>query len=289
MLYPIKELFSIYNAEKELTNSGKNFLSIELSLDGFSYCILDTDSFRFELLEAYALRDVNDYHKLIIILEDFVSNKKILTQNYQRVSISFIHPSVTFVPSELFVYSEKNEYLKFNLDSDHNYEIRVDKLHNLSGYTIYPLPKILIQKIDYLFPSARIRHMSTPLIENVVYMVRYGRMSPQLVLHVQSSHFEILIFNNEHLRFFNSFRYQTCEDLFYYLFYVLEQLNLQVEELDTMIFGEVGIESEFYRKIKRYVKSLSFGPRSDLYKYCEAFDEIPHHYYYNLLNLNACG
>jgi hypothetical protein len=289
MLNPARELYSIHDAGKDLINSGKDFLSIELSLDGFSYCVLDTDRFRYVMLESFSLGNISDYAQLAIVLEDFVRNRKILTSTYQRISILFVNPLVTLVPSELFAYSEKNEYLDFNVNRDDTYEVRVDKLYNLSAYAVYPFPRVLLQKINYLFPGCRIRHMSTSLIENLTYLVRYGKVNPQLVLHVQANHFEILIYDQEKLSFFNSFRYQTRDDLFYYLFFVLEQLGLQAEDLDAMLFGEVSIKSEFYKKIKLYVKSLSFGPRNDLYKYSDAFDEVPHHYFYNLLNLNACG
>jgi hypothetical protein len=289
MLNPARELYSIHDAGKDLINSGKDFLSIELSLDGFSYCVLDTDRFRYVMLESFSLGNISDYAQLAIVLEDFVRNRKILTSTYQRISILFVNPLVTLVPSELFAYSEKNEYLDFNVNRDDTYEVRVDKLYNLSAYAVYPFPRVLLQKINYLFPGCRIRHMSTSLIENLTYLVRYGKVNPQLVLHVQANHFEILIYDQEKLSFFNSFRYQTRDDLFYYLFFVLEQLGLQAEDLDAMLFGEVSIKTEFYKKIKLYVKSLSFGPRNDLYKYSDAFDEVPHHYFYNLLNLNACG
>lgn len=289
MLYPAREIYSIRDAGKDLINSGKDFLSIELSLDGFSYCILDTDRFRYVMLESYALGNVTEFAQLAIVLEDFVRNRRILTSTYQRISIAFSNPLVTFVPSELFTHSEKNEYLDFNISRDESYEIKVDKMYNLSGYAVYPFPKILLQKINYLFPGCRIRHMATSLIENLTYMVRYGKANSQMILHVQPSHFEIVIFDNEKLSFFNSFKYHTWDDLFYYLFFVLEQLGLQAEDLNTMLYGEVGIKSEFYKKIKLYVKSVEFGPRNDLYKYSDAFDDIPHHYFYNLLNLNACG
>lgn len=289
MHHPVQELFSIRDAHSIVNESGKNFLSIELSPGGFSYCILDTEKFRYTLLESFAFEPLKDMGQLSHRLEDFVKEKRILTNSFQRISLAFSSPQVTFVPAELFSYSHKKLFLHFNTYPDSNHDIQVDKLNNLLAYAIYPFPGELMQKINYLFPACRIRHVASCLIENILYMVRYGRLTPNLVLHVQRDHFEILIFENENLSFYNSFIYQGWDDLFYYLFFVLEQLGLQAEELDAMIFGEVSIESEFYKKIRLYVKSVTFGPRTDLYKFSDAFDDIPHHYYYNLLNINACG
>ncbi len=289
MHIPFQELLSIHDTENVLNASGKNFLSIELSPGGFSYCVLDTERFRYTLLESFRLEHTGSYDVAADFLEYIAKEKKFLTAYYQRISFSLVSQKVTFVPAELFSYLEKNSFSNFNLYPDKDFKIKIDKLNNLSAYALYPFPKVLLQKINYLFPGCRIRHNSTSLIENILYMVRYGRFSPELVLNVQKDHFEILIFDNSNLIFYNSFSYQSWEDLFYYLFFALEQLDLQAEKLDAMLYGEVSIESELYKKIRLYVKSVSFGPRSELFKYSDCFDDIPHHYYFSLLNLNSCG
>lgn len=289
MYNTIQEIYSVKDTSGIPDPSGNKFLSIELSLDGFSYCILDVDRFEYTVLESFTLEHVRDFEQLGEALENLVKSRNLLTASYQRVNIALISKGVTLVPADLFVHAESKKYLDFNIYPTEDMEIKADRLNNLSAYALYPFPKALSRKLEYLFPGARIRHMSTCLIENVLYMVRYGRFNPNMVLHVQKGHFEILIFKNEQLEFFNSFSYQTWDDLFYYLFFVLEQLGYAAEDLHTMVFGEVGLNSDFYKNIKLYVKSLEFGPRSDLYRYSDAFDEIPHHYFYNLLNLNACG
>jgi hypothetical protein len=289
MHIPFQELISIHDTENVLNRSGKNFLSIELSPGGFSYCVLDTEKFRYTTLESYTIDEVQDFEQLGLLLEQFTKQKRILSSYYQRISCSYVSPKAVFVPSDLFSYIEKRQFADFNVYPDEEFELKVDKLNNLSAYNVYPFPKVLLKKINFLFPGNRIRHHSSCLIENVVYQVRYGKANVQLVLHIQKDHFEILYFEGENLCFYNSFVYQTWDDLFYYLFFVLEQLGLDAEKLHTMILGEVSIKSEFYKKMRLYVKSLTFGPRSELYKYSDGFDEIPHHYYFNLLNLNSCG
>jgi hypothetical protein len=289
MHIPVQELHSIRDAGELLNISGKNFLSIELSPGGLSYCILDSDKFRYNLLESYAFRHQTDFDQLSMLLEEFVKEKQFLNSSFQRVSISYVSPKAVYVPFELFSYLEKRKYLDFNTYPDDEYDVVVDKLNNLQAYTIYPVHKAVIRKLNYLFPGYRIRHNSSCLIENCLYLVRYGDLRVQLVLHIQKDHFEILVFDNKNLQFCNSFIYQTWDDLFYYLFFVLEQLGLNAEKLDALLLGEVSITGEFYKKIRLYVNSLVFGPRSELYKYSDGFDEIPHHYYFNLLNLNSCG
>lgn len=290
MHVPYQEIISIHDSENVLTGPGRNYLSVELSHSGFSFCVLDTEKFRYTALESYKLQEeIKDPVKLADMLEFFVKEKKILTGFYQRITFSYVAREVTFVPAQVFSYLQKRLFIDFNVYPDDSYDIKVDKLNNLGAYSVYPVPKVLLNKINFLFPGCRIRHHSGCLIENMLYLARYGKTRPRLVLHVQHDHFEVIVLENDSLQFYNSFGYQTWDDLFYYLFFVLEQLGLQAEELDTLLFGEVSINSPFYKNLRLYVKSLQLGPRSDLFKYCDDLDNIPHHYYFNLLNLNSCG
>lgn len=289
MHVPFQEVISIRDTGDVLNRSGKNFLSIELSPGGFSYCILDAEKFSYTVLEAFTFEPIQDFDALATVVEQLSQEKKITGSLFQRISISVTQSKATLVPFELFSYTEKNQYIDFNLYPDHDYELKIDKLNNLSAYAVYPVARTLLKKINYLFPGNRIRNSASCMIENVLYLIRYGKVDVQLVLHIRKDHFDILFFENANLHFYNTFNYQTWDDLFYYLFFVLEQLGLDAEKLHTMVLGEVSIKSEFYKKIRLYVKSLLLGPRSDFYKYSRNFDEIPHHYYFNLLNLNSCG
>ncbi len=289
MHYPVQELYSIQDPGNVLSQSGKNFLSIELSPGGFSYCILDTDRFKYTLLESFSMEPIKDARLIGNLLESFAHNRRFLSSFYQRITVSYASPKVTLVPANLFTFTGKNQFVDFNMYPETDVEVKVDKLNNLQAFAVYPFPLALLRKINFLFPGSRIRHHASCLIENVLYLLRYGGVQANLVLHIKPDHFEILVFEEGVFKFYNSFNYQTWDDFFYYLFFVLENLGLDAEKLDTMIVGEVNISSEFYKKIRLYVKSVFFGPRSELYKYCDGFDNIPHHYYFNLLNLNSCG
>jgi hypothetical protein len=289
MRIPFQELYSIHDTGYVLNPAGKNFLSIELSPGGLSYCILDAERFRYTLLESYAFEPQNDFEQLAGVVEDFVKGKKELTSGFQRISVSLVSAKSSYIPAELFTYLDKKIFSDFNTYPDEQFDILVDKLNNLQAYNVYPVHKALHKKLDYLFPASRIRNNTSCLIENSLYLIRYGGFNVRLVLHVQRDHFEILIFENKNLQFCNSFNYQTWDDLFYYLFFVMEQLGLQAENLDAMLIGEVSISSELYKKLRLYVNSLVLGPRSELFKFYDGFDEIPHHYFFNLINLNSCG
>ncbi|GEM_PF-595299 len=269
--------------------NNKHFLSIELSWNNFAYCILDSDRFQYRVMESYERGEYVSSDLFLSGLNEIVENNKFLNSGFERITLIYVAPQSVFIPAELYAEEENDTYLEFNHIIENGYKNYSDKLNNLNAYAIYPVPKVLKSNCDKWFNNYRLRHFSTPLIESVLYDVFYAGFKGDIVIHVQKGHFEILILEEGNLRFFNSFNYQTWDDLLYYLFYVIEQTDLSAENTDLLILGQASMDSELYINLIPYFNNVDFGSRSDLFKYHRAFEEIPHHYFYNLLNANACG
>ncbi len=269
--------------------SNKHFLSIEISNDSFSYCVLDNDRFKYRLMESFEFEEQVEADVYAKNIESIVNNNLYLTSGFERITLVYVSPQSVFIPSELYNDEEKVNYLSFNHVIKSKHTPCSEKLHNLDAYVIYPLPDAMMLAFEKLFPGYRLRHFSTALIESILYDVRYTGYKADIVIHVQNKHFEIILLDGSRLRFYNSFNYQTWDDILYYLFYVMEQFEISAEKIDLLMLGKTSMDTNLYKNIKPYFKSVDFGKRSDLFKYAEAFDEIPHHYFYNLLNVNACG
>ncbi len=287
--YHVNKKYSLIDESFQPGFNGKHFLSIELSPGSFSYCILDNDRFQYRVLESYEFDDSMGLEPQLNSIEGVVRNNDFLISGFERITLVYVSKHSVFIPSTLFDEQEKDTYLRFNHIVQDDDIICSEKLYNLDAYVIYPLPDILKQTFDNLFSEYRLRHFSTALIESVLYDVRYGGYQADIVLHIQNGHFEIVILNSGNLVFFNSFNYQSWDDLLYYLFYVMEQSGLAAESLNIMIVGKASLEADIYKNLKLYFQNIDLGSRSDLFKYHEVFDQIPHNYFYNLLNVNACG
>ncbi len=282
----------IYSLRDEAFQPGfwdKHFLSIEIASGTFSFCILDNDRFQYRVFESYEYDVPLRVDDLVKNIERIVKDNPYLNSGFERTTILYSSPQSVFIPAELYCEDEKSNYLNFNhiVGSDH--KICSEKLYNLDSYVVYPFPWVLKYTLDELFSGYRLRHYSTALIESLLYDIRIAGFQADMVVNVQKEHFEILLLNSGNLVFFNSFNYQAWDDILYYLFYVMEQADIAAERTDLLMVGKTSMDSELYKNLKPYFRSVDFGKRSDLFKYDEVFDDIPHHYFYNLLNANACG
>jgi len=258
--------------------------------DGFSYCILDTERFEYKILESYAFGYELDPVNAAMAAECIIQDNAILQNQFERVSLSLVSQNYTLIPDNLFSDSQKQSYLRFNKDFEKSdYAVNADKLNNLKAYNIYPVHNAISEMMSKFYDDYRIRHYTSPLMESLMYLLATGSTKSDVLINVYNGYFDIVIIQSGIIRLINTFKYVTYDDLMYYAFWVIEKLELQADALNLLISGNISIESSLYRSIRLYFKSVEFASRNDLYRYAYEFDEIPHHYFSTLLNLNACG
>ncbi len=286
---PVSKTISIVDKDFTSGSQTKKILSIELGLDGFSFTVLDVLEFKYQLLESYQWSGGQSWGKISGLLENIVKENPLLTNNFERVNIAYFSPQLTLVPFEVFQHLHKESYHDFVSDSPPGHHVNSDRLNNLKAYGVYSFPDVLQKKLDFLFPVHRIRHSGSVLIESLLAAIKMGEWEADIVLHIRPDFLEVLLIDGQKLLFYNTFRYHAIDDLMYYLFFVLEKFNMDASEQRAMLLGEVSLDSELYRMLSAYFRETGFLRRSDFYKYSREFESIPHHFFYNLLNLNACG
>ncbi len=286
---PFRKTTSIVDNTFSPGSERNEILSIELSLDGFSFAILDPRQFRYMMLESYRFANAGHIEGLAAELETFIKENPLLLGSFERVNIAWYQPQYTLVPAQLYLHAGKQAYHEYCGPLAQQYELRADKLNNLEAYGIYPFPEVLRKKLDFLYSSYRLRHTGTVLIENVLAAIKLGELKADIVLHIKPGHFELLLLEASCLIFYNSFAYQAFDDLMYFLFYVLEQFGLDASQMEALLAGEISLDSKNYELLSGYFKKVHFAGRSDVYQYGLEFDEVPHHFFFNLLNLNTCG
>ena len=110
----------------------------------------------------------------------------------------------------------------------------------------------------------------------------------RIFVNVRNSYLDIIITEERKLLYYNSFNYRSKEDFIYYVIFVLEQLKLNPEEIDLILSGYIDKNSKIFDIIFNYVRNIRFQGLTDSFKYSYIFNDIPSHYYFNLLNVGLC-
>jgi len=274
-------------------------LSVRIHADGLSYCILDSNTNKFLHLETFDLggpsrkphipgeQEKINTGNLTRLLD---SELQWLTQPFSKVRILLEQGKSTLVPEALFAEEEKRNIFEFNIAGGNIKEIDLkhDHLNSIDAFGIYQLPASMADLIGKYFPGAKVFHHSTAFIQSLFLKFRNADNDKQLFVNTASSRLDILQIKNMKLDYYNSFIYNTAEDFMYYLVFVVEQLNLNPESVDMVLLGEIEKHSPLSELILKYIRHVKFIDRNADFRYSFVFDQLPGHYYYNLLNVSSC-
>lgn len=264
-------------------------LSIQLGLDGFSFSVLDRELKKFLALESFSLKGVETSIQFCKKLDEFAEQYPWVKNHFHKVYLLYETPKATLIPEPLFEKSERNLFLHLNHEVSAYEQIRSDYLKSIEAYQIYSIPDCLKYRVERHFKKAELFHFSTPLIESLIISNKNKEVSNKIFLNIRHQYLDIIILNEVGLKFFNSFYFTAPEDIIYYLLFVMEQLGFNPEDVDLRLMGNIRKFSKEYELLYTYVRNVSFEPRTGAFKYSYVFDKVPHHFFYNLFNVNVCG
>ena len=129
---PLLELFD----ETLDINSTENYeLSVQVSSDDVSFCILDTLRNKFVLLRSYEPEDNSRFDPYRVC--EIIKKDDFLTRNYKKVNILTPSAKSTLVPVSLYDESREKEYFSFNQLVVNGETVRTNWLNNPDLYIIF--------------------------------------------------------------------------------------------------------------------------------------------------------
>jgi hypothetical protein len=261
-------------------------ISIQVSLNGFSFCLLDTARNKYVALKHY------EFDTKETTLEENikrVSNEdEFLNKEYKSSSLIFTTRKFTLVPTPIFNKEYLKKYFSFNHNLEESERIYFNHLRNADAYVIFTIPGNLSDIFNYHFPKIKIYHQSTPFIESILRNHINSQDKHTMFLNAGEDLFDIAVVHLKNLKLYNCFFYKNENDLIYFVLYVYEYLKLDAEKTVLVISGSLLKSSKHYEILKKYIRNLRFEQPKTQFTYSYTFNEIPSHTFVNLLNLYTC-
>ncbi|XCF04884.1 DUF3822 family protein [Tamlana crocina] len=251
---------------KNTTQNNILELSIQISLSGLSFCILNRNIQTVTFLKTVSFGKQLIPFEALDQLKHFFDTESALQHDFNEVRVIHDNNLSTLVPKSLFNEEHLADYLKFNskiLKSDF---ITFDSIEINRSENVY-VPYININNYIYdKFGDFTFKHVSTVLVEEILKTEK-NLDTTKAYVNVSSDHFEILIVKNGKLLLYNSFAYRTKEDFIYYILFCLEQLQLSPETTNLIFLGDIDANDDLYVIAYKYIRLVFLGKREDNYKY----------------------
>lgn len=242
------------------TETIKKTLSIQVSLNGLSFCTVSSEN------EIITLKSENygiqlSPEQILDKIKDTFDRTPCLKQNFSDIKVIYQNDLYVPVPKALFNKDSLKEYLQYNIKVLSTDFIAYDELDQHELVLIY-VPYTNINNFFFeTFGSFTYKHASTILIDHILSKEKNNKTTI-VFAHMSSKYFDLVVINKGKLLLANSYYHENKEDFLYYLIFTTEQLRLNPEEFSLLFLGDITKDSEYYKIAHTYIRTVEFGCRN---------------------------
>jgi hypothetical protein len=278
---PFLELFD----ETLDINSTENYeLSVQVSQDGFAFCLLDTIRNKFVLIRSFEPEESKYFNadgiNEILLKDDF------LTKRYRKVNALMPSARFTIVPAPLFDPGKKDEYFTFNHLSDDGSIIISNKLNDPDSFLVFSVPRAFVDILNSFHPGLIPYHQVKPLL-NYISHSRKSVNGNYIHIHVEREFFNLIIFEHNLMKFCNSFKYRNITDILYFALNVFMNLGINQEET-IHLSGLTEKYDDISSNFSLYIRNVKFAEPAGNFTFSYVFNDTALHRFLNLFSLINC-
>ena len=134
--------------------------------------------------------------------------------------------------------------------------------------------------------AGRLLHHTSALLAGLVN--QRGAAAPRR-LYLNPGRQELtLAVMGQHLEYCNVFPCTTAEDVVYYTILVMQELNLDPDQDEVTVWGELTPDSAVFSLLRTYVRNVRFGSRPGNVQYSYRFNDVFEYRYFDLFSLHFC-
>ena len=278
MTASLNPYISQFGEEFDAEKSSQYRMTIQCSLGGLSFGLLDSVTQTFIALECYQSDLLADSDDLFRTLERALEAKGLNNKTFQSVTCIIDNRFCTLVPEPLFNKEDQAKYLDFGFQIPESYTIAQEPLASAQCHIVFAYPKALQDKLLSKWENASIVHSSSVFINSVTHNTENNGV----YVNVRNRDFDMLIKKEGKLLFFNNFRFNTKEDFAYFLLFAMEQNGVSGQDTPVAFSGLIRPASDIIDLCGRYVKDLRFVEDPKTLQVNKTFDKVPFQYYFIL-------
>lgn len=248
-----------------ITNKVYKKLSIQVNLNGLSFCIKNTITYVIEVYQE-AHFSVFDKDKTIEAnLKDYFFGLNNFHNNYDEVLILHDNSMNTFVPKSLFDENYLGTYLQYHSKVFETDYFIFDQLESLNMVNVY-IPYVNFNNFFIeQFGSFEYKHLSSIFLNTVIEKHK-NNQDELMFIYIQKDNFQLIVLKDGKLNLHNHFSYQTKEDFIYYILFTAEQLHLNPEDFKLFLIGDIHQTSELFQIAYKYVRHVELYQFDTNYK-----------------------
>lgn len=260
-------------------------LSIQLGLDGFSYCILDTRINKYLIFQNTPLV-VGKTQFLSRKIEAIFDQDERLNASFKNVSVSFSTNKATLIPREFAESLDAQKIASLITEAGRTEDLHADKISGFGYQLISSYPKELMTFLNKKYSNFTFTHKSVPLIQSAA--AQRDEKKNSLMINFEKKYIRMIAFKNMQISLYNSFYFKNEPDFLYYTLNIWQNLLFDPDRDEILVGGFVADDSSYIRQLKKYVSNIHFLKPAEGFNYGTLFSKMQKHQFVSLLNTYSC-
>ena len=175
--------------------------------------------------------------------------------NIIKVTLILNNKLSVLVPKDFFNEENCLDYLKFNSRLLKNDTASFDYIEEFEVHNVFitygNVTNYLIEK----FGSFEFFHYSTVLLKKLYSDTPKDKIA-RIYVNINKSYLNIIVFKGKELNYYNTFDYESKDDILYFILFVIEQNKLINNETKMKLIGEEKIIKNYYDYLSKFIKNL---------------------------------
>ena len=136
--------------------------------------------------------------------------------------------------------------------------------------------------VAFLFLYLAIKKGYEPLL---LVPIAFG----MLLVNIYPAIFDFVLIDGRDIVLFNTFSYKSVADFNYFFLNAVDNLKLPPLTIPVSVCGMLSSDNQIMESMKKYIKNISYFVRPSHFEYAYGFNEVPSHYFTNMIILYQCG
>ena len=243
-----------------------------------SLAVADVERRKFVALEEYALPTGSV--PALAAGHDYLGQR-----GWNAVRLAVTGRAFTLLPAALFRAGDEATALRLHHTPTPTETVRHTTHPGLELVNVFAADAALADWLTATHGTAgRLLHHTSALLAGIMH--QRGAAAPRRLYLNPGPQELTLVVMGQHLEYCNVFSCTTAEDVVYYTILVMQELNLDPDQDEVTVWGELMPDSAVFSLLRTYVRNVRFGPRPGNVQYSYRLNDVFEYRYFDLFSLH---
>ncbi len=256
----------------------------------FQLAVIDIKTSKCLLLEHYNLHNIKSQQEYQRLIEGLFEDHQLLMAGFWH-SVRFAIKNLQFsiIPAALFDKDQLPAYLRLTSPQLPSDVPQYYPHFNNSIVTVFAAEQTMLQWLNQRYANLKIRvlHHISAFVEGVLHYPEHSTTRDVFLL-LENGIMTVVICQQKKLFYANLFKCVAPADMLRYLLMLFKQFDLDQASTSILLWGNISVDSDWYREIKPYFGKLAFGNRPPELSFNYMFDEVAEYRFFDLFSLSRC-